>query len=219
MFVGIVVLFLIFTSKRPYDNKTFQLSGQKSFVAQSSVKETTEKQDRSFFSLSLPSFFSDDKDRIINDNCGISFKIPNDWTLFSVEEGDRFCNYYIKNPHKRGATLQLGVPFSPSMKETVEWNEFIQYMSATLELKTASVPHADEAYQTERIVYTADSGELTGVGDPMYIFRKDQAVYFIRYGYVDDDGRNMLDDISSVVSSIKFQKDKSFYGAPLRSTP
>lgn len=216
LFLAIIVIFLVFTAKRPYNNRIFQLSKNNASVSTKQSQQQDESND-SFFPLSLPSFFSDDKNRITNDNCGISFKIPEGWNIFSVEEGERFCNYYIKNPEKRGATLQIGVPFSPSMSETIDWNELIQYMNSKTTLKSASIPRSDEAYQTERTVTSSPQGE--SIGDPMYLFRKNNAVYFMRYGYVDYDGRNMLDDISSVVSSIRFQMDSEFYKTPLRSSP
>ena len=223
LFAFIVVLFLVFTAIGPYKNRTFQLLGRSPFITKSTTEETALQKDQSTFSFSLPSFFSDDEDdadRITNENCGISFILPEGWIVTDLEEGNRYCLYYIKNPNVRGGTLEVGVPRFTYPSEEVEWNELIMKMKLKFKLTPSSVSNADESFTIERTVFPpTDSDELIGISDPMYIFRKGQAAYYMRYGYPDDDGRNMLDDIASVISSVTFPQPSSFYEEPLRSNP
>lgn len=223
LFAGIVIVFLIgsayFSSEqsaRTYSVPSFQQLREASDYSQKS--QSSEKPP---FELKLPTFFEDNTNRISNDNCGISFKIPEDWTVTNVQEGDRYCQYYIDNPDKRGATLAIGIPGILYPQEYVPWAETVDAMSKEYSsLKSTSVRNADEAYKTDRTVFPPDGPQgLIGISHPMYIFRKGNAVYYMRYGYVDDDGRDMLQDIDSVVSSIQFPQSASFYETPLRSSP
>ncbi len=223
LFAFIVVLFLVFTAAGPYKNRTFQLFGRSPSITKSTTEEAALQKDQSSFPLSLPSFFSDDEDdgdRMTNENCGISFILPEGWMVTDLEEGNRFCLYYIKNPNVRGGTLEVGVPRFTYPNEEVEWNELIMKMRQKFELTPGSVSNADEVFTIGRTVFPpTNSDELTAISDPMYVFRKGQAAYYMRYGYPDDDGRNMLDDIASVISSVTFPQSPSFYEEPLRSSP
>jgi len=181
LFAFIAVLLLVFTAIGPYNNQTFQLLGQNPSVTKSTAEETALEKDQSSSLFSLPSFFSDDEDdadRMTNENCGISFILPEGWTITDLEEGNRYCLYYIKNPNVRGGTLEVGVPRLTYPNEEVEWSEVILQMKQKFQLTPSSVSNADEAFIIGRTVFSpTNSNELTGISDPMYVFRKGQAVY------------------------------------------
>ncbi|MBP9690793.1 hypothetical protein KBD81_01805 [Candidatus Woesebacteria bacterium] len=172
------------------------------------------------FEFKIPAFTGEEKNRITNENCGISFVIPDGWTVDELRENERYCSYRIDNPYKRGATLELGTP--PANKkngEYIYWEDLKSYIDTAISVQELTIDGALALKCGFNMTRPPDHPPNTAFGysDPAYFIRKDQAVYFLRYGHSEFENPpdNMLDDISTVVSSFRFTKDPSFYSTPM----
>jgi len=164
---------------------------------------------------------ADEKNRITNDKCGISFVVPEEWVITSVSEGERYCDYRIKNPFKRGAILTIGIPpvsintTSHLKNRVVIWDNVFAELSSTQSTYSATTVAGAEGFLF-KFSPPPSNGDL--YGDPIYLFKKKMAVYYIRYGYYPTE-ENMLEDISSVLSSFRFIRESSFYDTPMYGPP
>lgn len=213
------IIFLVgaaYVSSKQNFSSQYKIPSIKEMIPPSSSIGESEKP----FEFKILAFTGEEKNRITNENCGISFVIPEGWTIDELRESERYCLYRIDNPNRRGATLEVGVAPSPrNYGENVFWDDLKSYIDTAISVQELTIDGADALKCGFNMNPPSDpvTHQLVGYSNPAYFIRKDQAAYFLRYGYyeVQPPPDNMLDDISSVVSSFRFTKEASFYATPM----
>lgn len=176
--------------------------------------------------------------RITNDNCGLSFVIPQEWKISEAQDGTRYCHYEIDAPAERVGFLQIGVPgYLPRNKNSYDsftWDEVINEVNSNTEgiqidnITVSGVPGI------RVIVPEVKPTETTLGGSPnvMYFFRKGESVFYVRYSILVDhyeeynryynrqiSVENYYHDIDPVLESLRFSKEDSFYDSPMTVGP
>lgn len=214
LFGVFVVVILLITGRDQLfglDTNFFQKEALSPSVDTSSSMNDQSRLSKIFSNINPLGSSRSDND-VVNDQCGISFNLPEGWVIEEVEEGERHCDYRIDNPYKRGATLRIGIP--PTSSNEVSWDEAVSLLQTGGRNSTPITIDGEEGILFD--MHTEEVGGIQAVGDPTYLVRKGSAVYYIRYGYYPAED-TMLQDISSVVSSFTFTRESSFYDTPMHN--